>query len=95
MWGGERITWVRFWGIRGLVLYLVSAFGLVPKVSEASEKLLSVPTPWSSLTDRVQVSKISPESSALFKNLLSVVIVGGYEKKRKMTGASLCVHGWV
>ena len=61
--------------------HLFGAISLIPKVSEAAEKLLLVPTPQSSLTNKVQVSKISSESSALIKNLLTVVIVRGYKKK--------------
>lgn len=59
MWefgGGERITWVRFFWDSGIG-HLLSAVSLVPKVSEASEKLLMVPTPQSSLTVKCKLAK--------------------------------------
>ena len=68
-----------FWGFQGLIICSISAVSLIPKVSDASEKLLLGPTPQNSLTDKVQVSEISSESSALIRNLLNVA--RGHKKK--------------
>lgn len=63
-----------------LLIYFVSAV-LFSNCLRHGKQLLLVPTSQDSLTDKMQIGKMSSESSALIKELSNVVIVVGYKKK--------------
>lgn len=60
--------------------FTVSVVSVVPECLRHHKQLLLVPSQ-GILTDKMQVSKASSESSALIKELLSVVIVVGCKKE--------------